>query len=772
MVGGVLVEHGHRLLGSLVGLLTRGAWPPASWPRGGRLRGLGLVAVVAGVVPGRHRRAAGRAARRTCWPGARLPGPGVLRAPGRDRAWSPSARDGAVRRAGRRPRGWRPSTLAAAVARLRGRSSSARSLTHGRPVELAPGGALAVFDAGPGRHGACCVRHAADAGPAPGGRGPCWSCSASSSLLGVGAYLVRFTSVWVPGGQLAVVALPVLHRAWSARSSSAARWPSRSSWAPAGPRRGPRAGGRGARRARTEARGMTTPTAGRRRDERSRWPRTRRRVARLPRAGEAPRRPDGAGDTSSGTTSALSGAPDYVRLRPPPVGTALAAGGTLALNQFWERDVDARMHRTRERPLPDGRLAAGRGAAFGALMTVGGPGRPGRRRGPRWPPRSPPRPPCSTFASTRRSSRDARSARCWARSRRAAAGGRLGGRPGRAGRRRLGALRHPVPLAAAAHARHRAALPRGLRARRRPACCRWSTPDGGSTERQIVTGCLALLRGRPAADAHRARRRRLLLRRPRCSARSSWSFGAPQALPPSQPARARVLIASLALPAAPAGAPGPGQGMTRARDGRRPATTRNRRPARSSCVWIALLMLASAVVAWLRDPLVSRARRSSAARAAAASDRPDAAGCRRRRPPRGRRRRRAAREPAAAADLECPPGHADAPRSAETMFFGGLVSRSSCCGWRRRDVAAAGAAAAAHRADGLNTLVLLASSCDARAALRGVRRRRQRGARAPARAGPGPGRALPGSFRATSGRGSSTSGSRRRRASTARPSTR
>lgn len=31
-------------------------------------------------------------------------------------------------------------------------------------------------------------------------------------LLGLGAYAVRFTSLWVPGGQLSVVALPVLHR--------------------------------------------------------------------------------------------------------------------------------------------------------------------------------------------------------------------------------------------------------------------------------------------------------------------------------------------------------------------------------------------------------------------------------------------------------------------------------------------------------------------------------------------------------------------------------
>ena len=53
----------------------------------------------------------------------------------------------------------------------------------------------------------------------------------------------------------------------------------------------------------------------------------------------------------------LTGAPDYARLVHLLIGTMLAAGGTLALNQYWERDVDARMDRTRVRPLPDGRLS-------------------------------------------------------------------------------------------------------------------------------------------------------------------------------------------------------------------------------------------------------------------------------------------------------------------------------------------------------------------------------------------------------------------------------
>jgi len=68
----------------------------------------------------------------------------------------------------------------------------------------------------------------------------------------------------------------------------------------------------------------------------------------------------------------LAGAPDYGRLAALLLGTALAAGGTLALNQYWERDVDARMARTRTRPLPEGRLAPLEALLFGAGLTVAG----------------------------------------------------------------------------------------------------------------------------------------------------------------------------------------------------------------------------------------------------------------------------------------------------------------------------------------------------------------------------------------------------------------
>lgn len=66
------------------------------------------------------------------------------------------------------------------------------------------------------------------------------------------------------------------------------------------------------------------------------------------------------------------GATDYLLLLRTLIGTGLAAGGTLALNQFLERDVDAKMERTRLRPLPDGRLQATEAFIFGVVATLTG----------------------------------------------------------------------------------------------------------------------------------------------------------------------------------------------------------------------------------------------------------------------------------------------------------------------------------------------------------------------------------------------------------------
>jgi len=54
------------------------------------------------------------------------------------------------------------------------------------------------------------------------------------------------------------------------------------------------------------------------------------------------------------------------------IGVGLVSGGTAALNEVMERDVDARMHRTARRPLPSRRMSMTHGTAVGLLLTLGG----------------------------------------------------------------------------------------------------------------------------------------------------------------------------------------------------------------------------------------------------------------------------------------------------------------------------------------------------------------------------------------------------------------
>jgi len=74
--------------------------------------------------------------------------------------------------------------------------------------------------------------------------------------------------------------------------------------------------------------------------------------------------------TLMGYDVALTGPADYLRMIHLLIGSLLAAGGTLALNQHWERDLDARMERTRARPLPAGRLQPLEAWLFGATLTL------------------------------------------------------------------------------------------------------------------------------------------------------------------------------------------------------------------------------------------------------------------------------------------------------------------------------------------------------------------------------------------------------------------
>jgi protoheme IX farnesyltransferase len=52
------------------------------------------------------------------------------------------------------------------------------------------------------------------------------------------------------------------------------------------------------------------------------------------------------------------------------LGTALIASGTAALNQWYEREADRKMRRTADRPIPSGRLSAGRALIFGILLSA------------------------------------------------------------------------------------------------------------------------------------------------------------------------------------------------------------------------------------------------------------------------------------------------------------------------------------------------------------------------------------------------------------------
>jgi len=66
------------------------------------------------------------------------------------------------------------------------------------------------------------------------------------------------------------------------------------------------------------------------------------------------------------------GAIQVVPLLHTLLGTALAAAGTLALNQYMERDLDAQMLRTRHRPLPDGRIQPVEALLLGLVVMAAG----------------------------------------------------------------------------------------------------------------------------------------------------------------------------------------------------------------------------------------------------------------------------------------------------------------------------------------------------------------------------------------------------------------
>ena len=75
---------------------------------------------------------------------------------------------------------------------------------------------------------------------------------------------------------------------------------------------------------------------------------------------------------AAGAVLASAGAPDWRTVAHALVGAGLVAAGASALNQLLERETDARMQRTQDRPLPAGRLQPGEVLAFGFGSALGG----------------------------------------------------------------------------------------------------------------------------------------------------------------------------------------------------------------------------------------------------------------------------------------------------------------------------------------------------------------------------------------------------------------
>ncbi len=76
--------------------------------------------------------------------------------------------------------------------------------------------------------------------------------------------------------------------------------------------------------------------------------------------------------TAVGFYLGWQGPMDYLALVHAVFGTALAAGGAAALNQWWEHKHDAIMLRTQTRPIPSGRMLPREGLLVGALLGIGG----------------------------------------------------------------------------------------------------------------------------------------------------------------------------------------------------------------------------------------------------------------------------------------------------------------------------------------------------------------------------------------------------------------
>jgi len=204
MVGGIFYEHSHRLIGSLVGLLTL-ALAAALWRRGGALRVLGLVAVVTVIAQGvlgglrvvllRDELALvhGPLAQAFFALAATL-----VYLTSRAAQAMVAATDTGLRRL---------AILAAVVTYAQ--IVLGALLTHAGWLWLHVAGAVVVFAVLP--IVTARARRTGDAVATPLSR-VLLGLLGIQAALGVGAYLARFSSIWIPGEQATMLVLPVLHR--------------------------------------------------------------------------------------------------------------------------------------------------------------------------------------------------------------------------------------------------------------------------------------------------------------------------------------------------------------------------------------------------------------------------------------------------------------------------------------------------------------------------------------------------------------------------------
>ena len=69
-------------------------------------------------------------------------------------------------------------------------------------------------------------------------------------------------------------------------------------------------------------------------------------------------------------TMEVAGDPSVSRVALTCVGGYLSAGGAGAINHYWDRDIDARMRRTANRPIPSGRVSPAAAVRYGILLQI------------------------------------------------------------------------------------------------------------------------------------------------------------------------------------------------------------------------------------------------------------------------------------------------------------------------------------------------------------------------------------------------------------------